>query len=203
MQVSVFSNYNWPPHAHARETSKDSTKWPSMEELTYSITFCQRAFSSGNNVLLKIYQNKETEWGKYFASKVIKLKQTNPKTWSSEVKRLSGMASAPDELLDQLHIDNTQDLSPNDFADLINNSLIEPERAYNPLDTSNISTLLDEIHKYPNLNTNLTDTDSVKEVKKPQPVYSTRPWWYWQLNPERIHWLSSHTSYHAPTQCLM
>ena len=71
------------------------------------------------------------------------------------------MTSAPDEPFDQLHINNTQDLSPDDFADLINNSLIELKRTYNPLDTSNISTLLDEIREYPNLNINLTDTDSV------------------------------------------
>lgn len=85
------------------------------------------------------------------------------------------MTSAPNELLDQLHINNTQDLSPDDFADLINNSLVELKRTYNPLDTSNISTLLDEIREYPNLNINLTDTDSVlKRLKNPQPVYSTR-----------------------------
>ncbi|CAH3108239.1 unnamed protein product, partial [Pocillopora meandrina] len=98
------------------------------------------------------------------------------------------MTSAPNEPLNQLHIDNTQDLSSKDFADLINNSLIAPMRAYNPLDTSNISTLLDEIHEYPNLNTNLADTDllCVKEAKKPQP------------DPERIR-----TSYHAPTQRLV
>ena len=71
------------------------------------------------------------------------------------------MTSAPDEPLDQSHIKNTQDLSPDDFADLINNSLIELKRTYNPLDTSNISTLLDEIREYPNLNINWTDTDSV------------------------------------------
>ena len=71
------------------------------------------------------------------------------------------MTSAPNELLDQVHINNTQDLSPDDFADLINNSLIELKRTYNPLDTSNISTLHDEICEYPNLNINLTDTDSV------------------------------------------
>ena len=71
------------------------------------------------------------------------------------------MTSAPNELLDQLHINNTQDLSPDDFADLINNSLVELKRTYNPLDTSNISTLLDEIREYPNLNINLTDTNSV------------------------------------------
>ena len=85
------------------------------------------------------------------------------------------MTSAPNELLDQLHINNTQDLSPDDFADLINDSLIELKRTYNPLDTSNISTLLDEIREYPNLNINLTDTDCVlKRLKNPQPVYSTR-----------------------------
>lgn len=85
------------------------------------------------------------------------------------------MTSAPNELLDQFHINNTQDLSPDDFADLINNSLVELKRTYNPLDTSNISTLLDEIREYPNLNINLTDTDSVlKRLKNPQPVYSTR-----------------------------
>ena len=95
-------------------------------------------------------------------------------TWWSEVKRLGGMTSAPNELLDQLHINKTQDLSPDEFADLINDSLIELKRTYNPLDTSNISTLLNEIREYPNLNINLTDTDCVKEVKNPQPVYSTR-----------------------------
>ena len=38
-------------------------------------------------------------------------------------------------------------------------------KAYNPLDTSNVF-LLDETHEHPNLNTNLADTDYVKEVKK-------------------------------------
>ena len=37
---------------------------------------------------------------------------------------------------------STQDLSPEDFTDLINNSLIEPMRAYNPLDTSNVPFLM-------------------------------------------------------------
>ena len=123
------------------------------EELKHLITMRQRAFSPGNNVMFKFYRNKVNRTkkscrGKYFASKFIKLKQTNQKTWGSEVKPLSGMTSAPNELLNQLHIDNTQDLSSKDFADLINNSLIAPMRAYNPLDTSNISTLLDEIHEY-------------------------------------------------------
>ena len=44
-------------------------------------------------------------------------------------------------------------------------------RAYHPLDTSNVSTHLDEIHEYPNL-TRLTLTE---EVKEPQHIYSTRP----------------------------
>ena len=86
------------------------------------------------------------------------------------------MTSAPNELLNQLHIDNTQDLSSKDFADLINNSLIAPIMAYNPLDTSNISTLLDEIHEYPNLNTNLADTDSVlKKLKNLNPSKALGP----------------------------
>ena len=95
--------------------------------------------------------------GKYFAFKAIKLKQTNPKTWWSKEKRLNDTTSAPNEILNQLHIHNTQDLSAKDFADLINNSLMETKRTYNPLDTSNVSTLLDEIHEYPNL-TRLTLT---------------------------------------------
>ena len=81
----------------------------------------------------------------------------NRKTWCSEEKRLNGTTSAPNEILSQIHIDNIQDLSPKDFADLINNSLMETMRAYHPLDTSNVSTLLDEIHEYPNL-TKLTAT---------------------------------------------
>ena len=89
----------------------------------------------------------------------------------SEEKRLNGTTSAPNEILSQIHIDNTQDLSPTDFADVINNSLMETMRAYHPLDTSNVSTLLDEIHEYPNL-TRLTLTE---EVKEPQHIYSTRP----------------------------
>ena len=67
------------------------------------------------------------------------------------------MTSAPNEILNKIHIDNTQDLSLEDFADLINNSLMETMRADHPLDTSNVSTLLDEIHEYPNL-TRLTLT---------------------------------------------
>ena len=108
------------------------------------------AFSSGNNVMFIFYKNKFNSMrkscqGKYFAFKAIKLKQTNPKTWWSKEKRLNDTTSAPNEILNQLHIDNTQDLSPRDFADLINNSLMETKRTYNPLDTSNVSTLLDEI----------------------------------------------------------
>ena len=72
-------------------------------------------------------------------------------------------------------IDNTWDLSPKDFADLIDNSLIESMKAYNPLDTSNVF-LLDEIHEYPNLNTNLADTDSVlKKLKNLNPSKAPGP----------------------------
>ena len=83
------------------------------EELKLLITLHQRAFSSGNNFMFKFYRNKvnimrKSCRGKYFASKVIQVKQTKPKTWWSEVKRLSGMTSAPNEL-NQLHFDNTQD----------------------------------------------------------------------------------------------
>ena len=188
MQVSVCSvimtGYNILMPEKLVKIHRNDPPWIS-EELKHLITLRQRAFSSGNNVMFKFYLNKVNRTkkscrGKYFAYKFIKLKQTNQKTWGSEVKSLSGMTSAPNELLNQLHIDNTQDLSSKDFADLINNSLIAPMRAYNPLDTSNISTLLDEIHEYPNLNTNLADTDllCVKEVKKPQPVQSTRPSWH-------------------------
>ena len=152
------------------------------EELKHLTTLRQRAFSSGNNVIFKFYRNKVNRTrkscrGKYFASKFIKLKQTNQKTWGSEVKPLSGMTSAPNELLNQLHIDNTQDLSSKDFANLINNSLIAPMRAYNPLDF------------YPSWWNPWVPKSQhqlgwhwlcVKEVKKPQPIQSTRPSWYWQ-----------------------
>lgn len=48
-------------------------------------------------------------------------------------------------------------------------------RAFNPLDTTNVS-LLDEIHEYPNLNTNLADTDSVlKKLKNLNPSTAQGP----------------------------
>ena len=78
------------------------------EKLKQLIKFRQRAFSSNNITLFKFYRNKVNRMRKscradYFASKVANLKKSNPKSWWTEVKRISGMRPVSGSLLNQLH----------------------------------------------------------------------------------------------------
>jgi hypothetical protein len=47
----------------------------------------------------------------YFASKVANLKKSNPKSWWTEVKRISGMRPVPGSLLNQLRVEDTEHLT--------------------------------------------------------------------------------------------
>ena len=85
------------------------------EKLKQLIKFRQRAFSSNNTTLFKLYRNEVNRMRKscradYFASKVANLKKSNPKSWWTEVKRISGMRPVSGSLLNQLHVEDTEHL---------------------------------------------------------------------------------------------
>ena len=80
----------------------------------------------------------------YFASKVANLKKSNPKSWWTEVKRISGMRPVSGSLLNQLHVEDTEHLTHKGFADLINKSLIEPMNTYDPLNVTDLNTLFED-----------------------------------------------------------
>ena len=152
------------------------------EKLKQLIKFRQRAFSSNNTTLFKFYRNKVNRMRKscradYFASKVANLKKSNPKSCWTEVKRISGMRPVSGSLLNQLHVEDTEHLTHKGFADLINKSLIEPMNTYDPLNVTDLNTLLEEIPDYPlDVNMNLTNTASVlKKLKSLNPHKAPGP----------------------------
>ena len=113
----------------------------------------------------------------YFASKVANLKKSNPKSWWTEVKRISGMRPVSGSLLNQLHVEGTEHLTHKGFADLINKSLIEPMNTYDPLNVTDFNTLFEEIPDYPlDVNMNLTNTaSSLKKLKSLDPHKAPGP----------------------------
>ena len=93
----------------------------------------QRALASGNTTLFKFYRNKVNRARKscrarYYASKVSHLKKSKPKEWWSEVKRMCGMSpvSGSCNLLSQLQVEDTDQLSPKDLANRINDTFLQP-----------------------------------------------------------------------------
>jgi hypothetical protein len=72
---------------------------------------------------------------RYYTSKVAKLKNTKPRQWWNDVKRIAGMAPATltGDIIrsDPLQIDGK---SNKVIADLINTALLEPMQEYQALD---------------------------------------------------------------------
>lgn len=99
----------------------------------------------------------------YYASKLSHLKQLKPKLWWAEVKRISGMTSpGPNNFLSHEQIDNFDNLSPTDFANLINNSFLRPMKDYRPLCDDDMLTLFLEItDDSPYIDTAITATVSI------------------------------------------
>ena len=116
-------------------------------------------------------------WADYFASKVANLKKSNPKSWWTEVKRISGMRPVSGSLFSQLHVLDTEHLTHKGFADLTNKRLTEPMNTYGPLNVTDLNTLFEEIPDYPlDVNMNLTNTASVlKKLKCFNPYKAPGP----------------------------
>ena len=178
---TIKSGYNiLMPEKHVKFHRND-TPWIT-EKLKHLIKLRQLAFSSGNTTLFKFYRNKVNRMrkscrAKYFALRVDNQKKSNPKSWWSEVKRISGMKPVTSSLLNQLHIESTEHLTHKGFADLVNNSLLEPMNSYNPLNASDVGTLFEGIpDDLPDVDVNLTNTATVlKKLKNLNPSKAPGP----------------------------
>ena len=103
----------------------------------------QRAFhhQGVDSIQFRFYRNAVNRTRKrckaqFYESKVQRLNRNDPKRWWSEVKRLSGALSSPDDLRNHINIEELNNLPPNDLAIAINNALLEPLEDYrlaNPL----------------------------------------------------------------------
>ena len=110
-------------------------------------------------------------------SKVHNLKNSRPKNWWKEVKRISGHSPVNNhsDLISLIAnaIDNFDHMSPEDVANSINNSFLDPQQAYTPLDEYlNTSEIF-------NLNTSslqVNEFDTYKSLKSLNPLIS--PWVY-------------------------
>ena len=91
----------------------------------------------------------------YFASKVTDLKKSNPKSWWTEVKRISGVRPVSSSLLNQLHVEDTDC----------------------PLNVTDLNTLFEETPDDPSdVNVNFTNTASVlKKLKSLNPNKAPGP----------------------------
>ena len=101
---------------------------------------CQRALSKGDSSEFRILRNRVNRERKicrarYYEAKVAHLKACKPSSWWKEVKKLSGMSSVSggkDDILKSLqHIDGVSNAK--DLAKIINDSFLQPMRAYSPL----------------------------------------------------------------------
>lgn len=120
------------------------------EDFKRLIKLRQRAFSSGNTQLFKMYCNKvnrerKLSRVKYYATKVGNLKKSKPKTWWSEIKRICGMEYGNYDLRSQLQIKNIDHLSLEELANLINRTFLEAINTYHPLSTDDLSSLYQHI----------------------------------------------------------
>lgn len=80
----------------------------------------KRSESQEENVQSKIYETK-----------VEQMKQSDPKSWWKEVKRLSGARnSSPCSLLSYLDVDELESLPLSEVVDYINHALLEPLEEY-------------------------------------------------------------------------
>ena len=68
--------------------------------------------------------------GKYYESKILKLKGEHPKGWWKEVKRISGMSTRTRDLLSKIKVDEVEGLLAIDIANVINKAFLEPLEDY-------------------------------------------------------------------------
>ncbi|CAB4041382.1 Hypothetical predicted protein, partial [Paramuricea clavata] len=77
--------------------------------------------------------------------KVSNFKKLNPKTWWSDIKRISGMKTCNRDPQSQLQIENIDHLSSKELANLINSTFLKPMGTYHPLRDEDLSNLYQDI----------------------------------------------------------
>jgi hypothetical protein len=121
------------------------------QELKSQIRKCQTTLAEGNQVLFKYYHNLVNRSCKrcrevYYNTKVARLKDSKPKHWCNEVKRISGHSPVSNRnntnIESLLPTQITDQRSCNELANFINESFLEPQQMFEPLDES--SKLCDE-----------------------------------------------------------
>ena len=105
----------------------------------------QAAWAQGNQTLSKFYRNRVNSYRKrcrqiYYNSKIRLLKNSKPKRWWNEVKRISGHTpmSVDKDILFILALENinVNDFSNDEIANHINDFFLDPQQSYVPLDDS-------------------------------------------------------------------
>ncbi|CAB4009678.1 Hypothetical predicted protein, partial [Paramuricea clavata] len=105
----------------------------------------QAAWAQGNQTLFKFYRNRVNNYRKrcrqvYYNSKIRHLKDSKPKRWWNEVKRISGHTPMSDnkDILSILALENINinDFSHDEIANIINDCFLDPQQSYVPLDES-------------------------------------------------------------------
>ena len=146
----------------------------------------QMALARGNVTLFKYYRNlvnrnRKKCRSKYYLSKVHNLKNSRPKNWRKEVKRISGHSPVNNhsDLISLLAnaIDNFDYMSPEDVANSIN-SFLDLQQAYTPLDEfAKIQVQTNNTSEIFNLTTSLqvNELDTYKSLKSLNPDKSSGP----------------------------
>ena len=109
----------------------------SQSSIDVDQNYCQIDFSSGNSQLFKLYRSKVNGERKllrvkFFDTKVSKLKKSTPRAWWSDIKGISGMKASNSPLQSQLQMDNIDQLSPKELANLIFCTFLKPMGTYQP-----------------------------------------------------------------------
>ncbi|CAB3989243.1 Hypothetical predicted protein, partial [Paramuricea clavata] len=119
------------------------------QELKSQIRKHQTALAEGNHVLFKYYHNlvnRNRCREVYYNTKVARLKDSKPKHWWNKVKRISGHSPVSNRnntnIESSLPTQITDQRSCDELADFINESFLEPQQMFEPLDES--SKLCDE-----------------------------------------------------------
>ena len=69
----------------------------------------------------------------FYETKVEQMRQSDPKSWWKEVKRLNGARNSSScNLLSHLDVDELESLPLSEVADYINHALLEPLEEYRP-----------------------------------------------------------------------
>ena len=109
-------------------------------ELKSLILKRQRAFHEHGteSVQFKFYRNAVNRKYKcckatFYETKIAQMKESDPKSWWKEVKRLSGARqSSSSNLISLLDIDELEGSSTREIANSINHALLEPLEEYRP-----------------------------------------------------------------------